>query len=562
MARPLPLSLDEISRGNTSKSQPAWQLFVYDVRSGQNTVADVALGNTLALRTGPLDATEFAQTISVNERAGGYVEGNVASIVINCTLVDPNGQFDPQLLIDDPDALARFFRKGNVVRLVRGDERVAQTDWVNVFTGRIAGQVGYDDTRAPLRREIVFKAYGREATFLPFERTSSEFKNDGTTYLQMGESVAQNEMGLQTGEFNFFGWGTNLVRHKSVTLANENPLSMLAKIMFVDGFLPKFDGSGVLSQSSGLVTGNSDRFYETDDGVLSIRRIENEVVPPDAVCVTGLDFNQTRVNQPFQVIGELNVTTGYFTDGERLEIYWSDDRTKLADSVFPQVLKSVNGGLPIPLGGGEVFFPIVSPSTNSVGTVGYSVIVDTGFAPWVAVFFLTIYVGLSAVPNLVVVAGLGVSTGSTINVGSIAAAAALTSALIILTKLGRGQYRFYGSPFEFVYETIRECAVAEGAGEFDRVEVEIENHLVDNRPQAAVIAREILFRQAARGRPRDIVMLYDLGLEPDDTMELLVSGRRFLVEQISYTLDRNNLEASAQARVRAYEVTTNAARAT
>jgi hypothetical protein len=555
--------MDEISRGNSAKRSPAWQVLVYDTRSGENTVADVVLGNQLTVLTGPLDVTEFLEVLTVDEKAGDYPSSGVPASTISATFVDPDGQFDPDLVIDDPTALGRFFRRGNVIRVTLGDERVPVTEWVNVFTGRIAGQSGYNPVRSPPRREVTIKAYGREATFFPFERTSDEFKNDGTNYLTMGTSVATAEMGLQAGEINFLGWGNNLLRHASVTLAKENPLSMIAKIMFVDGFLPKFDGSGVLTQTSGLITADSDRFYETNSAVLSVLRTLTEVQPPDSVCVVGLDFNLSRVDQPRQVIGEQNVTTGFFTTDESLEIYWSDDRTKLADNVIPIVLKGVNGGI-APLGGGEEFFPITSPSNSNVGTIGFRVTISTGFAPWVAVLLLIIHVALAAVPDAVIAEGGGIGVvvvgGFTISTGRILQAVSLAAAMIILTKIGRGQYQYHGDPFEYVFATLRECAVVDGVGEFERNEIEIENHLVDNAADAKVIAREMLFRQQARGRPRTIVMLHDLGLEPDDTMELIEDGRRFLVSSIRYQLRRG--AGDIKSTVEAFEVTDNISRAT
>jgi hypothetical protein len=562
MARPLPLSLDQIGLGNTTKLQPAWKLEIWDTRSGANTIADVVLDNAIALITGPLDVTPYLESVTHDARSGDYIQSGVAASTLSAKIIDSDGTLDPHGAIDDPEALGRFFRRGNVVRLKIGDERVPEIDWVNVFTGRIAGQAGYTPTRVGLRFEINIKAYGREATFIPFERTSSEFKNDGTTYLQMATSVAGSEMGLAAGEFNFGGWGTHLVEHSSVTLAKENPMSMLAKIMLTDLLMPKFDGSGVLTQTSGVVTGNSDRFYETDDAFIGITRPQTEVQPPDAVCVVGLDFNLSRVDQPRQLIAEMNVTTGYFTNGENLEVFWSDDHTKLADNVTPVVLKSVNGGMS-GLGGGEIFTALASPSLMQVGTIGFNIQISTGFAPWLASLLLVTHVTLAAFPDTVTAAGVGFGLvtvfGFTFSVGRLAQAISLAAALHMMTKLGRGQYQFMGDPFEYVYSEIREGAVVEGVGAFDRNEVVVENHLVDNRTDAKVIARELLFRQQARGRPRNATMFLDLALEPDDTFDLLASDRRFLVDSIRYTLQRGK---DVIANVKCFEVTTNISRAT
>lgn len=568
MARALTFDLDQISNGNATKRQPAWSVTVWDIRSGLNTVSDVITGLPLDIVTGPFDISEFAEVVRVNERSGDYVTSGVPSSIIGGTVTDPDGQFNPDLIIPlvigtqaYTDNRSRFFRRGNLIRITIGDERVDESTWVDVFTGRFAGQVGYVRGRAPNESQLTFKAYGREASFLQYERTSDEFTAlPATTYIDMANSVATFEMGLSSGEVDFSGFGTNLLRHASVTLAKENPMSMLAKIMLFDVLLPKFNGSGILTTTDGTVQAASDRFYDDDSAIISINRPLTEVQPPDAVCVVGLDFNLTRINQPRQVIATMNITTGYFTSNESLKVFWSDDKTMLADNVVGVVLKSVNGGLSA-LGGGESFVAIASPTQDPsfpgpIGTIGMTVTIDTGYAPWLGVFLLITYIILSAIPNISFPFG-----GATIQVGSILAAIALAGALMVMTKLGRGQYEFQGDPFEFVFEEIRRCAADAGTNEFDRNEVTVLNHLIDNETTADNVAMELFFRQAARGRPRAARMLHDLALEPDDTFELISDGRRFLVDSIGYELRRKS-PTLVIADVKCFEITDNISRAT
>ncbi|MGB5810123.1 MAG: hypothetical protein WBG86_06305 [Polyangiales bacterium] len=558
MARSLSFELDTIVTGDAAKRQPAWRIQVWDVRSGLATVGSiVASRESVNPSAGPFDISEFTSIVRVQERAGDYIQSGVAASIADITVQDPDGQFDPDDVLGDPDALGRFFRKGNVITIQYGDERLDTSLWVDLFFGIIGGQAGYARGRTPLVSELTLRAYGREASFMGFERTSDEFSNNPVvTYLEMAKTIATEEMGLSGAEQNLFGFGNQDLRHASVTLAKENPLSMLAKIMFTDGFLPKFNGSGVLEQTNGYATNSTDRFYTTDDGVLVIQRPLVETTPPDAVCVVGLDFELSRVDQPRQVVATMNVTTGYFTDGERLEVYWSDDRTQLVDNMAFKVLKSVNGGLNS-LGGGEQVSFIASQSTNQVGTVGAIVTIDTGFAPWLSVFLLVTYIILAAIPDSVIATGGGfgvvVVAGFTISAGRITQAGALAAAMIILTKLGRGQYEFVGEPLEYVYSEIRECASSAGVSAFDRNEVEVLNHLVDNRTDAQEAAKQLLFRQQAIARTRTARMLFDPGLEPDDTFETLSDNRRFLVSSISYELKRDS--GSNVAIVKCGEVT-------
>lgn len=566
MARSLTFDMDEISNGNASKRQPAYKVEVWDVRRGVNTVADIVTGASVALETGPFDVSEFTSKITIQERSGDYATTGIPSTIVTGTFEDPGDQFNPDDVITDPDALGRFFRRGNVIRVTLGDERLAESEWVEVFTGLFAGQCAYKSTRAPgTIARVDFKAYGREATFLPFERTSNEFVV-GQPYIDIAVEIARDEMGLSTGEIGFLGTTilSNLLRHNSVTLAKENPMAMLSKVMFFDGLLPRFDGSGILTTTSGLVTAASNRFYDTDDSILSIERPLTEIQPADRVCVVGLDFNLSRIDQPRQLIAQVSLTTGYFTSDEDILAFWSDDKTKRADKVEFVVNQSVNGGFSV-LGGGEKFEFIASPTENSgdssVGTIGIQITISTGYAPWVAVFLVGGYVALSALPNEIIGFGIGAISGFTINIGGIIAATSLAAGLFLMTKIGRGQYDLFGEPFEFVFKEIRECAAVTGVGEFESNQIEIANHLIDNAVTAANRARDVLLRQQARSRPRNVRMMHDLKLEPDDIFESLTTGRRFLINTISYTLERAS-DSNGQATLNVYEITDNISRAT
>ena len=565
MSLPLSPLMDLIALGETETRSPAFSVFVYDIRSMMNTVADVVLDGSVDANpaglhdlTGPLDITGLVKSIKVQENGGDYVASGIPNSNIQATLLDPDGIFNPNATRTDPLAPGRWFRRGNIIRIRVGDEQVPEAEWVDKFFGRIKGQVGYDSSRVNNRRELTFKAYGREANFIGIERTSTEWKNDGTLYFDMAEDVATGEMGLSLGEMDWAGFGTTALLHGSLTLAKEPAMSMLAKILFVDGLLPKFRGDGRLVTTSGLVTASSSRFYSSNNPIRTLSQPQAEVQPADAIKVVGLSAVQARIDQPLQVIGELSVTTGYFTQDEDLYIYWSDDRTALADRVQVRTIKSVNGGMTL-LGGGERYFPITSPSPNSTGTIGFRITIDTGYAPYVAIFLLTVYVVLSFIPDLIVGFGIGAISGVTISIGRVIAAGALAAAMILMTKVGRGQYRFEGEPFEYVFAEIPERAAVNGISEFELTEIEVFNHLVADAEVGKVIAREILKRQQARGRPRRITMLHDPSLEPDDTFELTETGDRYLVESISYTLERGK---PVIANVAAYDVTDNISAAT
>ena len=559
MARILSPNLNQIML-NASDRQPTWQVLIYDIRSTTDTMRDIVLLNlnetgSLEALTGPADFTPFVTTLTVNEQRGDYVNGGVAATAVDITVVDPAGTMDTLALINFTPAdaewallLGRFFRKGNVVVVKLGDARVDSEEWVTIFTGEIAGQAGRSRGRTPdAHSSIQLKALSRDARFTQFPRTSTTFTL-GNTLLSVAQTVAEEEMGLDAEEIVLSGWGTALIAHQTVQLVEETPMAMLAKIMFGDGFMPKFNGYGQLTQTSSTITGLPERVYEELDLVIGIDRPYSEVEQPNTVRVLGLGAEMEKVVQPNQTLATADVTTGFFTSNEEIKVYWSDDHTIMSQNSQAKILKGVNEGISI-LGGGEEFEFILAPGVAS-GDIGVIITIDTGFAPYLVVYLLVEYVALSAIPDLVIVE---FAVGETINVGSIIAAIFLAAAVYIMTRIGRGQYEFKGEPIEWVFPEIRSEAYVEGTSEFDANALEIENHLISTLAEGDNAARNTLFLLQAQENERTITMLHDLLLEPDDIFEL-PSGQRYLIDTISYTLVRD-AGAAIRATLKCFETT-------
>ncbi len=559
--RPLPALLESIAIGDADTRAPSFRVFVYDLRSSDsNTINDIVDGSGLEMIVGPREWTNNASLLDIQEVSGDYASGGIASQTITVTLEDPDGNLNPFLLVDDPTSDARFFRKGNVVRIYEGDEQVDPALWVRTFTMEIKGQPSYIRSRAVGPEgvsRLQFKCVSREAAFLGYEEISREY-TAGETYRAIGEDVATSMMGLGLGELNFSGWGEGrTLRHTTMTLAGDSPIVLLARVMFVDGFIPRFDGDGKLSQHLSILGGSIDRFYSDQRNRISVGWPLSDVQVADSVVVKGLDFNQSRVDiLPRQVVAKANVTTGYFTQNEAIEILFSPDRTQLADNPTLLVIRSVNGGISI-LGGGETITLIPAPNDANEGYVGVTLEIGTGFAPWLATFLLATYVGLSFIPDAVVTEGVGVgvvvSTGFTINKGSVAAAIALASAMMIMSAIGRGDYEIWADPFQYVFQEIRRRALAEGADEFTKKEIEVLNHLIDDAETCELLAEQILYIQQAGLHPRDVTMLHDLALEPADVWSSTDDDRIYLIQSISRVLTRD--DKTATATIRALELT-------
>jgi hypothetical protein len=139
-------------------------------------------------------------------------------------------------------------------------------------------------------------------------------------------------------------------------------------------------------------------------------------------------------------------------------------------------------------------------------------------------------------------------------VGSAAAAISLSLALIVMTKIGRGDYAFVGEPFEYVYEEISATAELDGLLSEDLVELEIENHLINDQTKLDNLARDVLFEQQAKGNPRIFRNLLDLRLETNDEFEAF-GGRFFKIKELTRTLIRTGDGNTALATINAFETT-------
>lgn len=551
MPRNLSFALDRIQLDLDRR--PAFRVLVYDINQKDAGgaflagIGQIVRGEPLAPLIGPRDFTADVLSVSLEEVAGDYVSSGVAASTITFTVEDPHGLFDPASLLDAPTGEGRWLRRGNVVRVFLGDDRVPSDEWVLLFTGKLTGQAGIKRTRVPEEggpvSRITCKAVGREADYLRYVNVSSVF-GQGTAHQLIVETIAQEDMGLDVDELDLANFLPLTTGHTSTQFVDEPPLVSIAKAMFPSGLMPHFTGEGKLSQTFGSIERGADRLYPDGGIFLVLETPFAEVNPYNRVVVKGLDALQSKVIQPQQVLAEVGVTTGYFTTNEEIRLHWSEDRTILADNIELLILKSVNDGL-IPIGGSEDFTEIPAPGPGE-GSIGAVLEIETGFAPYLVLFFAATYIVLAAIPD-------EVAQFLTIPVGRVQQAQSLAGMMLQMLRVGRGDYQFVGEPFEYVYQELTGIAEIEGLRREDVSEVVLENHLLQTQARVDGAARAVLFREQAKGNPRRVVMLHDAALLPDDIFERSDLERRFLVQSIRYTLQRGGRPILAE--VGAYEVT-------
>lgn len=509
--------------------EPRFKLYVYDILSGGDSISDIVLDNELDDLTGPREFTLECMRANVNDVAGDYIDSGVATSSLVFDIHDPTGKFDPVNYQRTGTGNGRWLREGNVVRVIEGDGRVDEDDWVLRFTGFIVGQAGVDRNRVNMSGTITCKALGRESVYVNQDVTSDSYAA-GTSYASIMADIAESDMGLLLGEYDFGSIGTTVARLKVNQFPGQSPLVSIAKLMFPDLYMPRFDGEGKLVATSGSISQAPARIYVDDSLIISIIRPYHDSKRINAVQVKGISSGLVKATAPTQELATYDITTGYFTRDERKKIYWSPDKTQLAEGAYMRVLQSISGGL-TPLGGEEDASDIPAPNPDGEGTIGMVLEIGTGFAPYLLVWITVLYIAAAAIPDSVAIA-------STIPVGRIYQAVYLIAILLVMTQIGRGSYQFIGTPFEYLHQDIRGEASEIGITLATRNAREVTNHLVNSNALCHALARDLLMREVTKSNVRQATMFTDLRLEVDDVWEA-ASGRRYLIRNISTTLGRS-----------------------
>ena len=555
MARPLTLALDQAMQAETRL--PGFRIEVYDIRSTSQEVSptfinDVVLANlnetALPSIVGPRDFTADIQAVSFTETAGDYIANGIAASQILATVIDPEEAFDPvenPPVAGDLEADGRWLRQRNVVVIYEGDLSVDPAEWPITFTGSIQGQPGQDRNRTGGVSQIQFKAASREVDFIRRENTTRNFFQN-TTYDEMIQEIAETDMGLDLDEINLPTFTTRTTSHRSTQFLIESPLVSIAKIMFLDGFMPRFQGDGRLNATSGAITKGPTRFYPDSDLIRSITRPIVEQNGINEVKIVGLNPNQTAVIQARQDIARASITSGFFANKQSIKVRWSDDETQQAFNVRLEIDSSIGDGLFN--FGGESFTNFPNPDDG--GSTSGKIDVDGALIASIAAFAVSLglYLFTSAEPEPVFVfGGPTAQTGFMFPQARIVHAFAGSVLFTLLASVGYGRYRVTGQPYEYVFEIITCTARLAGIRNEDRNSIEIENHLINSDADCDDIAERVFRRERAKQNRRAVSMIHDLALEPDDVFEVGsgLNARRYMINSITRILQRGGQHLAA-----------------
>lgn len=546
MARSLTPTLDLVMT-NGEVRQPGFIIEIHDVRSTSQEIVPTRINDVVVFNfqgspalpavVGPRDFTADITKIEMTETAGDYAQNGIAASTIVVSIVDPDGGLDPvnnAPTLAQPLASGRWLRQRNVVVIREGDQTVDEADWPVTFTGAIQGQPAQNRNRTTGNSEIVFKAASREVDFIRDQTTSQDFPQN-SVFEVMANTIAEIDMGLNLEEINLPAFSSRFTGHASTQFVLESPIVSIAKLMFVDGFMPKFQGDGRLGATDGIISKAPTRSYPESDLIRTLTRPILEFNGVNEVEIIGLSADMTAVIQGTQDLARASITSGFFANDQKIDVRWADDETQQAFNVRMEVDSSIGDG--IFNFGSESFTNFPNPDDG--GSVRGRIDVDGALAASIVLLSLagTVYILNSIVPDGVLAPG---GAGVTISIGRFIEAITATIIFSILGSVGYGRYRITGQPYEYVFLEIRAIARIEGVLSQDRQTLRIENQLINSQADADNVAERILRRERAKQNTRNVTMIHDLALEPDDVFELGqgLEARRYLINSIRRTLQR------------------------
>lgn len=494
------------------RRRPAYRLYAWDPGTTTISAVSSAPDSNHSSIPEPLDLTPYASDLDWSDKK------------LSFTIVDPGGLFHP-----DTGANQGYLRDGAILRLVEGDETLEEDDWLTTFTGQVHGQVGWRKSRrtGQVTARVTVFGRGENQAYKRRKITTREY-TAGTDLGVALHDVAETFMGLTHAEILIPQVLGRVFMHKTNQLSQVSPWEGVEALLQVVCCLPLFNGEGRLTCLDKNLQRPPMKVLEDYAQFFELEVPERSQDGVNKVKVTFLDSQMERVDGPYQCLGTAQVTTGFFSLGEELDAWWSEDHKQRADGTSLKVVKSVNSGvLPV----GEESYEEVDEFHGRI-TVTIHV-----WVPILATAMLAEYLAAAFIPDDVVV---GIGTGFTIPVGRVVQAQAMIGILLIMMSIGSAQYEVWGTPYDYAYLEKQSVAIEDGLEYWQENEKEIKNDFIGTHDQADKVAVTELVWEKTQNAPRRLALEDDPSLEPGDIL-VLPDGRRIVIMALSKKIKRGEV---------------------
>jgi hypothetical protein len=307
----------------------------------------------------------------------------------------------------------------------------------------------------------------------------------------------------------------------STQLAELSAWAMLEALLLPAGFSPGIDALGRLGVWSRDVLRPADILL-TEDRLLEVSG-GRSTPAVTRLQVKWMDPVLSRVEQQDRVLGQANITAGYFQLTQRQEVWFSDDHTQRARGTRLVVRQSANSGL----------LPVCDETYRVLGEVGgigdLHGLIELKTSMWVPLLVTDALAGLllaAKIPDYVQVGITG--TGVTLPYGRLVHALAEMEIMLVMMSMGTGSYEVWGIPYDYVNARNTTEAYDRNAQAGDDKPLSIETDFVMNEDHAQALAgREFLYA-ALSASSFGLTMVDDLRVQVGDILELPDATRLFV----------------------------------
>jgi hypothetical protein len=507
---------------NAVVRRPAYKVLAYIV-SLLESISDIVAGTSTQE---PLDITAYCTDIQWTPDK------------LDFTMSDPDGLFHP-----DTGLYKKHLGDGAVIRLQEGDSTVDESYWMNTFTGTIRGQIGWKKSRRQQTMISTVSVFSRENNqALKRRKVTSKSYTVGTELGVMLRDILTTFMGLTDAEIRVASVLGLQLKHKVNQISQMAPWDAVEKLLEAVGRIPCFDGDGKLTSIDKDMNRSPDRIFLTSTPIYDYEVPARNQDAINKVKVIFLDSELSRVDSPYQSLGTAQVTTGFFSMGEKLPVYWGEDKKQRASGTEMIVKKSVNSGL----------LPVGEESYEEVDE--YHGVIKVSIDAWVPILatamlmeylaasFISDYSAPGQPVQVVPVEGTGATVAPWPNIpwGKVLQAQAMVSIMLIMMCMGSAQYEVWGVPYDYAYKEQQSVAIQQGLRYWEENETEITNDFLGSFTEADALAMKELTWEMSSACPRTLVIADDLALERGDIIQL-PDGRKFLITDMSKTIKRGEI---------------------
>ncbi|MGO9622132.1 MAG: hypothetical protein ACLPT6_12095 [Desulfobaccales bacterium] len=513
----------------TGWRQPAYKLLAWDP-----TIDTMSAVVTETYTQTPFDLTPYATQVQWTPEKLDFV------------LFDPQQIFHP-----DTGSARQYLQDSAIIRLVEGDARLNEADWTNTFTGYIKGQIGWENCRSKQVLEAKVTVFSRDnSQSLKRRLITTQAYSVGTDIGAMLYDVATRYIGMSQDEIRVpLGLGLQL-KHQVTQLCQEAPWDGISTILEAVGQVPFFDGDGRLAAWPKSMRRAPNRILTDGKFILDDQIPAYTQDNINYIRVNFLDSQLTCVQGPYQKLGQASITTGFFTNQEKIKCWWSKDHTQQASGTNLIIIKSVNANL----------LPVGKESYRAIDSFHGEITIDiSAWVPVLATAMALEYLAAAAIPDHVppgqgvqtdVFSGTGITITPTLTIpwGKLLQAQASLAMMLIMMSLGSAQYEIWGTPFNYAYlmqhsdaiESTMVGAVPQPLPYYQQNMRQIENDLVGTFDQADNIALIELIWEKSKSYPRNLIIEDDPALELGDIVQI-ADGRKFMIQDMKKTLKRGEV---------------------